>query len=214
VTGAAALITGMQANSSADVDVGTTAAAQSAFLGGLPTFQSSDAAVAYGVATPGSSAVNAIFAANPLVQAAFGSSPDIYAIGEIGGQHASAGTDSETSSANVTVSVNPANLKQDEELTLGFTSGDLLGAAGVTGVSLIVSGGGTQLIDQNFATAAAAQSFFDDNVARGLLLLSPGGAATTLNIGLNVHTDQAGSGLYGDFIVGGVPQATGSVKLT
>ena len=59
------------------------------------------------------------------------------------------------------------------------------------------------MIDQNFATAAAAQSYFDDNVASGLLLLSPGGGAATLNIGLTVHTDQAGSGLYRDFIVGG-----------
>ena len=162
------------------------------------------ASVAYSDATP--SAIDAIFAANPLVQAAFGSSPDIYAIGEIGGGHASAGTDSETSSANVPIDVNPANLGHNEELTLGFANGDLLGAAGVTAVSLTVSDGGQQLIDQNFATPAAARSYFDDNIASGLLLLSPGGAATTLSIGLTVQTDRAGSGLYGEFIVGGVPE--------
>ncbi len=72
------------------------------------------------------------------------------------------------------------------------------------------------MLDQNFTTAAAAQSYFDDNVASGLLLLFTRGAATTLNIGLIVQTDREGSGLYDDFIVGGVPDAAASTgaKLT
>ena len=114
-------------------------------VGSAATFQSSDASVAYGLVTPGSSAIDAIFAANPLVQAAFGSSPNIYAIGAIGGgHHAGAGTDFETPSAHVPIEINPANSGDSEELTLGSYNSDLLGAAGVTG-GLIVSGGGKQL---------------------------------------------------------------------
>ena len=115
-------------------------------VGSATMFQSSDASVAYGDATPSSSAIDAIFAANPLVQAAFGSSPDIYAFGEFGGGHASAKHSSETSSANVPIDVNPANLGHNAELTLGFANGDLLGAAGVTAASLTVSDRGQQLI--------------------------------------------------------------------
>ena len=107
--------------SASDANTTVTVEPDGPVVGSAATFQSSDASVAYGQATPGSSAIDAIFAANPLVQAAFGSSPDIYAIGEIGGgHHASAGTDFETPSAHVPIDVNPANSGDNEELTLGF----------------------------------------------------------------------------------------------
>jgi hypothetical protein len=86
---------------------------------------------------------------------------------------------------------------------------DRVGSAGVTNVTRIAPGGWEQLVDQDFAGAGAARSCFDDNIASGLLLLSPGAAATALNIGVTVPTAKAGSGLYGDFILGGVTQADG-----
>ncbi len=79
----------------------------------------------------------------------------------------------------------------------------------MTDVTQIAPSGWKQLIDQDFAGAGAAQSYFDDNIASGLLLLSPGAAATALNIGVTVPTVKAGSGLYGDFILGGVTEAGG-----
>ena len=91
---------------------------------------------------------------------------------------------------------------------------DLLGSAGVTGVTRIAPGGWKQLIDQDFAGAGAAQSYFDDNIASGLLLLSPGAVATALNIGVAVPTVKAGSGLYGDSILGGVAEAGRQVSPT
>ena len=93
--------------------------------------------------------------------------------------------------------------------TINGHPADLLGSAGVTDVTQIALGGWKQLIDQDFAGAGAAQSYFHDNIASGLLLLSPGAAATALNIGATVPTVKAGSGLYGDFILGGATEAGG-----
>ena len=47
------------------------------------------------------------------------------------------------------------------------------GSAGVTDMTQITSGRGNPLIDQNYAGARLAPSYFDDNIASGLLLLLP-----------------------------------------
>ena len=172
VTGAAALVTGVEASDSAAVNGSATAAAYADFRN-LPGFQSTDAAVAYGFGTPTTSSTSPIFAANPHIAAAFGTSPDVYALGEVGGGHASAGTDAENSSSIVTVDVDAANLAGNEELTFGFYDGQLCDAASVTGVTLDVTGGGKQLIDHTFASANGALAYFTDiGVGRLLLLTS------------------------------------------
>ena len=86
---------------------------------------------------------------------------------------------------------------------------DLLGSAGVTDVPWIAPGSWKQLIDQDFAGAGAAQSYFDDNIASALLLLSPGAVGTALNIGVTAPTVKGGSEPYRDFILGGVTETGG-----
>ena len=56
--------------------------------------------------------------------------------------------------------------------TIAGHPADFQGSAGVTDVTWIAPRGWTQLIDQDFAGAGAAQSYFGDNIASGLLLLS------------------------------------------
>ena len=84
-----------------------------------------------------------------------------------------------------------------------------MAAHDITGVALLItdigSTGESTLVDQTFATGAAAKTYFTDNALGDVLLLSPGGGAADLNIGLTVTTDGPKSGFYGDFIVGGVP---------
>jgi hypothetical protein len=55
------------------------------FGGSTPTFQASDAAVAYGVATPTRADVNAVLNANDVIAADFAKSPTYFALGELVG---------------------------------------------------------------------------------------------------------------------------------
>jgi hypothetical protein len=84
-----------------------------------------------------------------------------------------------------------------EEIKL--PAANLLGSAGVTDRTQIAWGRGNSLIDQNYAGARLAPSYFDDNIPSGLLLLSPS-AAAALKIGVTAPT---GSGLYGGFALEG-----------
>jgi hypothetical protein len=208
VSGSTALETEITASGQADVNGSANGYAQTGFAGALPAFQDTGAAVAYGMADPSAAAVNAVFKANPTIAAAFGDSPDVYELGEIGGAHATAGPDSETSIANEIVYLNTANLAGDQDLAVGFYDGDSAAASGVTGVLLNVTDNGQTLVHESVTSDAAARTFFSDNVLSGLKLLSPGGGLAELSLSLTVYSDGANSGFYGDFVIGGVPQGT------
>jgi hypothetical protein len=60
-------------------------------------FPGSGGTAEYGMAAPDSAAVSAVLDANPTIAAVFGSSPDVYPLGEVGGAHAMAGRDAESS---------------------------------------------------------------------------------------------------------------------
>ena len=212
VGGSSALVTEIESQGFAFAHHSVVGVAQTGFGGSAPSFQSSDAAVALGTATPSAAAVDAVFSANSKIAGVFGSSPDVYALGEIGAAHAASGTEAESSSAVVTVDVNTDNLAANEELTIGFYNGDLKAAHDITSVALLITDNASPIVDQTFATGAAAERYFTDNALGDLLLLSPGGGAADLNIGLTVNTDGPKSGFYGDFIVGGVPNAEASLS--
>jgi Protein of unknown function (DUF3383) len=106
-----------------------------------------------------------------------------------------------TASASSETPDDPGYYRPYEGVTAETIDGhraDLLGSASVTDMTPITQGGWKQLIDQDFAGAGAAQSYFDHNIASAQLLLSPGAAATTLDIGVTVPSVTPGSGLYGD----------------
>jgi hypothetical protein len=208
VSGSTALETEVGATGLASVNGSANGYAQTGFDGVLPTFQGSGATVEYGMAAPASAAVSAVLGANPTIAGVFGSSPDVYALGEIGGAHATSGTDAENSTSNVTVDVNTDNLSANEELAIGFYDGALNAAQDITSVVLDITDNGHTLVDQTFATGAVAQTYFTDNAFSALQLLSPGGGAADLTFSLTVNANGPSSGFYGDFIVGGVPEAT------
>jgi hypothetical protein len=207
VGGSTGLETEAGATGVASVNGSAKGYAQTGFDGALAAFQASGATVEYGMAAPDSAAVTAVLAANPNIASAFGSSPDVYALGEVGSAHATAGTDAETSTSTVTFDLNTANLASNEELAIGFYDGDSVAPAGVTNVLLNVTENGQSLIDESYASDAAARTYFADNALGDLLLLSPGGGAVDFSVSLTVSADEAKSGFYGDFIVGGAPEA-------
>ena len=77
-----------------------------------------------------------------------------------------------------------------------------LGSAGETDMTQSPSGRG-------YAGVRVAPSYFDDNIASGLLLLSPSAAAAALSTGVTAPIDKTGSGLYGDFTREGATEARG-----
>jgi hypothetical protein len=194
-----AVVTAIAAEGSAIVSGSGTAAAISVYGGGLPGFQASDGSVAYGVAAPSSAASNAVLNANPDIQTAFGPNPGIYALGELGGGHATSGTDTETTSSSVTISINQANLGLPGNLIIGLYGGQANDTAGITGITLTVTGNGVQLAQEVLSPATAFQ---DDPISLGALANS---GILTVDVSLSVTSDEAGAGFYGDFILGDPP---------
>jgi hypothetical protein len=68
---------------------------------------------------------------------------------------------------------------------------------------------GADVLSETFATAAAAKTFFtDDAINLGSLASGPlSGSTLTLKAVLTVTSDTAGSGFYGDLIIGDPPGA-------
>jgi hypothetical protein len=197
----ASLVTGISATSRGMVtsDSGTTLA-ETLYGGNTPAFNSTDLAVADGVAAPTSTQTNAVFSAQPNIKTAFGTSPSFFSLGEVGGGHSSAGTASETTTSTVTTNVNLSDLSPTGDLALGLYDGKLVGT-GVTSVSLTVSANNVTLVnDQNMSAATALSTFTDDGLSDLEALATSGPLALTIT--LTVVTDKTASGFYGDFILG------------
>jgi hypothetical protein len=161
--------------------------------------------VAYGVAVPTTGSIDAVLNANAAIKSAFGAHRKYFALGELGGGHSSAGTASQTSTAEMQMTVNLADLGAPGELVLGLFDGQVVGT-GVTSVALSVTGDGVSLLSKSFTTAAAALAYFTDDGIGGLLAL-PDTGTEALAITLTVVTDAPASGFYGDFIIGDPPAA-------
>jgi hypothetical protein len=191
------------------VNTSATAYALGQYGGAAPAFSSTDAGEAIGDAAPTATATNAVLTANSAIKTEFGASPKFFALGEVGGRHATAGTDVETTTSSVTVDVDLAELATPGDLILGLYDGDAVGA-GVTGVTLTVSGVGVTTFTEAFASGALARTGFTDKAFNLGSLASTG--TLDLTVSLTVTSDAAGSGFFGDFIVGDPPPA--AAKLT
>jgi hypothetical protein len=193
----ASAIVNTQAKAVASVVQGNTA----------PALVTNLAAVAAALTAPTTNgpAVSQIFSANATIASAFGAAPTLVGLGELGGGHATNGSDSETSTAIYNADVTLSSLVTPGELVLGLYGGTVLGT-GVTGVDLVVQGfGGTlfQLDDVGANAGAEAQAAFTDQVVQ--LAAWQANTALDLTITLSVTTDAVGSGFFGGFIVGNVP---------
>lgn len=113
------------------------------------------------------------------------------------------------------MSIDLSQLPAVQDLELGFYGGALVGT-GVTGVTLTVSANGQTLLSKIFATGALAQTYFTNNAVD---LGSLGGAlygsgVANLTVSLAVTSISAGSGFYGNILIGDPPAASGSSTTT
>jgi hypothetical protein len=172
------------------------------YTGAAPSFITDFQSIAQIVGDPNASSGNAVLNANPNIKTGFGSSPSFWAIGELGGSYTPLGTGATSS---VSFTLNQADISSGKSLELGLYNGDELDAGGVTGISLTVTGNGTNLLKSPINSAS---QFTDDAINLGAL-----GTSGMLDVvlTLTVATDAAGAGFFADFLLGD-PKALASAS--
>jgi hypothetical protein len=191
------------AQADANMTVITAASAQASLAYGNHAFATTTApqSVVKAVLAPAasSSAVQEVLAPprHSAIAAAFATAQAFYAVGEIGVAHATGGTDSESNTDTFSLELGQAHIPSGHDLVLGLYGGELLGSR-VTQVVLKIDANGT-ITSHSFSGAQAVAEFTDSTVNLGALAAS---GHYDLTIDLTVKTDSAGSGFYGDFIVG------------
>jgi hypothetical protein len=192
----AQLITRLSASGSASINGSSESASSAKYGGAAPTSVTNVQSISQIVGDPSASAGDAVLNANPNISAGFGASPSFSAIGELGGSHTPLGTAGEVSTSSVSFTLNQADIPSGESLELGLYNGDELDASGVTGISLTVTGNGTNLLSSPINLAS---QFTDDAIDLGVL-----GTSGTLDVvlTLTVDTDAAGAGFFADLLLG------------
>lgn len=170
-------------------------------------FISNTQAVAQATLAPAtsSSAITNVLKANGLIASAFAGAAQYYAVGELGGAHATSGGDRLTTTSQLNLTLDPNAVPVGGQLIVGLYGGTLVGTW-VTGVSLSVKENGTAMARLSFTadSAGAAKPAFSD-VAHNLGALS-GTGTVTLDFTLSVTCMAAGSGFYGGLIIGDPPK--------
>jgi hypothetical protein len=193
----------LAAQAIANVTVVTDATADASLVYGNSAFATTTTpeAVAQSVLAPSKSSTavkNVLDAAgNTAIKGAFSAAQAFYGVGELGVAHASGGTDSETNTSQLSLTLQQSEIPAGHDLVVGFYGGDLVGS-GVTQVILAIDANGTSM-SQTFTAAQAVAAFTDNPLSLGALAAS---GAYDLSIQLTVTTDAAGSGFYGGFIIG------------
>jgi hypothetical protein len=196
----------LQSTATASVSGSSTAIAKSFSQAGLPGFITSGQAVALGLGLPNPLTTQAILTNNPKISAAFGPTPTVLAMEELGGGYATGGTGAETSTSMVSFSASLLAADMAQDLKIGLFGGTYTGSsAGVTGVTLDISANGATLVDESFSSGAAAAAYFHNHA---IDLGSLGGSLYSSGVldvmaQLTVTTDSAGSGFYGKLAISG-----------
>jgi hypothetical protein len=141
-------------------------------------------------------------------------SPSFFAIGELGGGHSSAGAGSQTMTSVLTETVDLTQLSTRGDLILGLYDGAAVGG-GFTSMTFDLTADGVDVADQTFTSTSAAETYFDDDaIDLGSLASGQTLGADTLSLTatLTITTDAAGSGFYGDLIIGDPPKATSAAS--
>jgi hypothetical protein len=191
---------------------GTSTAKAIAGIGGpAPGFTTGPQAVALETGSPGAVSTSAVLSKNGNIATAFGASPVFFAIDELGGRHSSAAAGAQTTTSEIDETVNLTKLASRQDLVVGLYNGVAVGS-NVTGVTFDLFADGVDVIHKSFASGAAAQTYFTNNaVDVGSLASGPlSGNTLTLKAVLRVTSSAAGSGFYGEIIVGDPPQAAAS----
>ena len=159
--------------------------------------------------------VTSILSANSNIAAAFNTkTPSYFAIAEVGGRYTSAGTGVETTHSSLDLNVDLTKLAVRHDLLLGLYGGQGFGT-GVTDVTLDISANGTNLLHQSFANAADATTYFTNHAVDLGALTAPLYASGTLalHVALDVTSTNAGSGFYGNLLIGDPPATTTASKV-
>jgi hypothetical protein len=190
------------------VDGASTAQALAKIGGLAANFSTAYQGIASETGAPAAFSVNAVLAANPAIKMAFGSTPSFFSLGELGGGHARAGTDVETTTSSLEVKVDLNQLSDRQDLLVGlyhpFASGK-----GVTQVTLDISANGSDLFHEAFSSASAAVAFFSDHpldlgsLAHGGIIGQ--GDLLDLKVTLGVTSNSAGSAFDAGFLIGDPP---------
>ena len=197
------LITRVFGNASAVVVDTNTALSQAGIATTMPS--NPGGAIAYIDALPVATYAARAVAGAPHTIAAMGATPNVVAMGEIGGAHSTYGTDWQTSTASIGLTMDLLQLTSKPDLFLGFYGVGVTGGAGVTDISLYVQADGATLLSEDFSSTTAAKAWFNGHpIDLGSLGSGPLAVDTSLNlsIGMSVTTDQAGSGFSTYLVLG------------
>jgi hypothetical protein len=201
------LIVSVSGDATAAVGGTAIAFSQSAFGGTATPFTNADGAVAVMTANPSAGSVMGLIAQDPNTQAALGSNPAVFAVGEVGGEHSGTGAGVQTSTASTGITLDLLQLVNPADLFLAFdhTSAS---TSGISNVSLGVSADGMSLLTESFSSAAAATAWFTDHpldlgsLASGTLAAS---STLDLHVSLSVTSTHAGSSFDTQFLVASAP---------
>ncbi len=209
------LVQDVHADASEGGFTGTGRAVAEAQIGAAtPAFVTNLQAVAYATGEPSAANVSAVLSANPHIATAFGASASYFAIGELGGAPlaSSAGGGSNTSTTSLSVQVDLTHLANRQDLMVGLYHPVAVGTH-VTDVYLDIQANGTDLLHQDFPTAAAAVHYFTDHAFDfgSLAHTSSLGASDTLNVTvtLSVTSSAPGSGFDAGILIGDPPPSDG-----
>jgi hypothetical protein len=175
----------------------------SKFGGGLVAL-STDTATAEAIASP--TGYSSVLNAYAAIKTAFGPSPTIFALGELGGAYSGTSSSPETTTSAVTENINLAKLGASGHYALGLYGGAVANAADVSQVVLTVFGPGGYLYDQTLTASQAMAAFSGTAPSLNLSAFTNSGTAS-ITITLSVTTTGAGAGFSGDFIFGDPPLA-------
>ena len=169
-------------------------------------------AVAFLTGLPGGASTAPVFTANSVIASAFGASPAVYAMGEVGGQRSGAVGGLQTVTDTLGIDLDPSKFPASGNLEVGLFNQTTLGA-GLKSLAVTITGatgtGDVTLFSQTFTTLASAQAFFTDNaISLGALSGLPrAGGVVQLSLTVTLQTDTVGEGFYGQVIIGDPPTA-------
>ena len=173
-----------------------------------PASDTTDQGVAVITGAPTAANVATILAANSTIASAFAVTPSYFGIAEVGGAYTTAGITAETTTSTVSESVDLGQLALRQDLLVGLYGGTLVGT-GVTGVTLTIIANGSTVLNQSFTSGAAAKAYFTNNAVDlgSLAGTLYAGNVANISVSLSVTTSGAGSGFYGNLLIGDPPKA-------
>jgi hypothetical protein len=161
--------------------------------------------VAEGIAAPTGYA--GILNANSMIKNALGPHPAIFMMGEVGGAYAGNGTGTQTTTSTIQANVDLGQLSASGDFVLGLFDGSITDAAGVSSVSVTVTGGffGPTYFSQTY-TGSNVLAAFSDKAPPMMNQAFTNSGDHDLEVTVTVTTTAPGAGFTGDFLIGDPPQ--------